>query len=213
MAKTHKIKTPKVLCLISGGYDSPVAAYLVKSRFEPIAIHFSIEPFTDNKPELKTRKLCKILGIKKLFVIKAGSSFAELVKKCNHRYYYVLSKRLMYRIAEIIAKKENCLYLVTGESLGQVSSQTLDNLTTIDKSVKITVLRPLLAYNKVEIINLAKKLKTYETSTGPEVCDRLGPKNPATRCDEKTILNEEKKLNIKKLASQAAKNAKSYSIH
>jgi len=203
----------KVLCLISGGYDSPVAAYLVSKRFRLTAIHFSIEPFTDNKPELKTKKLCNILGIKKLYVIQAGKIFAELVKKCNHRFYYVLSKRLMLRIAEKIAKKEKCKYLVTGESLGQVSSQTLDNLTTIDRAVKITVLRPLLAYDKNEIISLTKKIKTYEISTGPEVCDRLGPKNPATRCNEKTILKEEKKLKLSNLINTGVKNAKCQSIH
>ena len=203
----------KVLCLISGGYDSPVAAYLLKDKFEIIAVHFSIEPFTDNKPELKTKKLCKMLGINKLYVVKAGNIFAELVKKCDHRYYYVLSKRMMYRIAEKIAKKEKCKYLVTGESLGQVSSQTLDNLTAIDQAAKIIVLRPLLAYDKEEIISLSKKAGMYETSTGPEVCDRLGPKNPKTRCNEKQVKEEEKEANINKLVNDGVKNAKCESLH
>lgn len=207
------MKRDKALCLISGGYDSPVAAYLMKNKFELAAVHFSIEPFTDNKPEIKTRKLCKILGIRKLYVVKAGRIFAELVKKCDHRYYYVLSKRLMYKIAEGIAKKEKCKYLVTGEALGQVSSQTLDNLAVIDKAAKIIALRPLLAYNKEEIINIAKDIGTYETSTGPEVCDRLGPKNPKTRCDEKRIKKEEKKAGINKLVEEGRNNAECKSIH
>lgn len=202
----------KVLCLISGGYDSPVASYLVKDKFDLIAIHFSIQPFTDNKPELKTKKICSLLGIKKIYIVQAGKIFAELVKKCDHRYYYILSKRLMYRIAEQVAKKEKCSFILTGESLGQVSSQTLDNLSAIDSSVKITVLRPLLSYDKREIIDLSKRIGMYETSTGPEVCDRLGPKNPKTRSDQKAINMEENKLSIKKLVSIGVKNAKCENI-
>ena len=203
----------KALCLISGGYDSPVAAYLTRNNFDLTAIHFSIEPFTDNKPELKTKDLCRIIGIKKIYVVKAGKIFSELVNKCDHRYYYVLSKRLMYKMAEKIAKKEKCSCIVTGESLGQVSSQTLDNLAVIDKSVTITVLRPLLAYNKIEIINFAKRINTYVTSTGPEVCDRLGPKNPKTTCSDIIIKREEKKLSMNKLINEGVKNAKCESVY
>jgi len=203
----------KAICLISGGYDSPVASSIIKERFEPIALHFSIQPFTDSKPELKTKNICKLLGIKKIYVISAGKLFAEIVNKCNHRYYYVLSKRLMLRIAEKIARKERCSFIVTGESLGQVSSQTLDNLTLIDKAAKLTVLRPLLAYDKNEIISMSKDLCLYEISTGPEVCDRLGPKNPKTRCNEKSIKEEERKLSIPNLVSNGVKNAKCEYIH
>lgn len=203
----------KALCLISGGYDSPVAAHIMRNNFDLTAIHFSIEPFTDNKPELKTKNLCRIIGIKKIYVVKAGKIFSELVNNCNHKYYYILSKRLMYRISEKIAKKEKCSCIVTGESLGQVSSQTLDNLTAIDKSVTITVLRPLLAYDKIEIINLAKKINTYVTSTGPEVCDRLGPKYPKTTCNEAIIKKEEKKLSLNRLINEGVKNAKCESVY
>ena len=101
----------------------------------------------------------------------------------------------MIKKAEEIAKKEGCDFIITGESLGQVGSQTLSNLKTITSASKMTILRPLLAYDKQEILKLARNIGTYDISTGPEVCDMLGPKNPLTKSDIADILNEESKLN------------------
>lgn len=198
-------KTKKALLLLSGGIDSPVAGYLLKDKLNLAAIHFSIEPFTDKQQEIKSRRLAKMLGIKQLYVINVSKQFSEIVKECNHRFYFVLSKRLMFRIAESIAKKHGYDYLITGESMGQVSSQTLANLTVIDKSVKIQVLRPLLGYDKNETIRIAEQIKTYEVSKGPEVCDKLGPRHPATNATEEKVLEEEKKLDITNMIKEAIK--------
>lgn len=187
----------KALLLISGGIDSPVAGYLLKKELKIDAVHFSIEPFTDNSPEKKSRKLAELLGLKRFIVINVSDEFSEIVKECNHRLYFVLSKRLMLRIAEELAKKHGYDYIITGESIGQVSSQTLANLSVIDKAVKIPVLRPLLGYDKNEIIRIAEEIGSFELSKGPEVCDKLGPRHPSTNASLGSVLKEEEKLDIK----------------
>lgn len=205
----RKDKPAKVLLLISGGIDSPVAASILQDQgFEIIGIHFSQTPFTDNGPELKSIKACKKLKIKKLIVVEAGKAFQELATKCSHDYYFVLMKRMMLRVSEIIARKENIDYLATGEALAQVSSQTLENLYTIDEASKLQVLRPLLVYDKNEIIKIARKIKTFELSCGPEVCDVLGPKHPRTRSNLEDIKKEESKLDINSLAENIIKTKK-----
>ncbi|MEM4336597.1 MAG: 7-cyano-7-deazaguanine synthase [Candidatus Woesearchaeota archaeon] len=199
----------KGVLLLSGGFDSPVAGYLMKKEgIEIIAIHFSLEPFTDDSAEKKSIELAKKLGIKKIYVIKQGDVHAEIIEKCKHKYYYIIGRRIMWRIAEKIAKKEKCDFLITGENLGQVGSQTLDNMSVIDSAVKIKILRPLLCKDKVEIINLAKQITTYEVSCGPEMCCVLGPKHPATKSKLEDIQNEEKKLNIKKIINKSLKETK-----
>jgi tRNA uracil 4-sulfurtransferase len=200
------VKSMKLLALISGGFDSIVAAKIMKdNNAELAAVHFSLEPVTDNSPEIKAQKLCQLIGIKPLYVVTAGEIFAEIVNNCSHRYYFVLSKRLMMRIAERIAKTEKCDYLLTGESLGQVSSQTLKHLLLIQKAVDIEILRPLLCCDKIEIIRKAEEIGSFEISKGPEVCDLLGPKNPVTRAKEDVILKEEAGLNISNLIENALK--------
>ncbi len=190
----------KGLLLLSGGFDSPVAGYLMqKQGVEVLAVHFSSKLITDIESEKKSRKLAEFLGFKKNFVIDISKELIRIAKTCEHRFYFVLMKRFMYRIAEKVAKKEGCDFLVTGENLAQVSSQTLQNLSTIDKSVKIPVMRPLLGFDKEEIINLSKEIGTYETSCGPEHCDALGPVHPATRATEADILREEEKLDIEEI--------------
>lgn len=188
----------KGLLLLSGGIDSPVAGYMMKQRGIGLAaVHFSLEPITDNGPEMKCRKIVDRLGIEKLHIINVAKEYQEIASKCIHKHYFVLTKRLMYRIAEKIAKKEKCDFLITGENLAQVSSQTLENLVVINRAVEIPVLRPLLGFDKSEIIKTAEEIGTFEISKGPEVCDLLGPKHPSTRVDEKIVLEEEKELEFK----------------
>ncbi len=185
----------KAMLLISGGFDSPVAGYLIKEKnVEIIPIHFSYEPFTDNGPEIKAMTASKILGFKKPIVINISKECGKIAKECKHKLYFILTKRLMMKLAEKEAKKLKCDFLITGENLSQVSSQTLMNLNAITKAVKIQILRPLLTYDKEEIIKIARKIGTYEVSIGPEVCDVLGPKHPATTCNLEEIENEEIKL-------------------
>ena len=183
------------LLLISGGIDSPVAGHLLKEQGLNLgAIHFSLEPFTDDAAEQKCRRAAAMLGIPEILVVPAGPLFAEITKRCSHKLYFVLSKRLMLRIAEAYAKEHGYDALVTGENLGQVSSQTLPNLVAITKASHLPVLRPLIAYDKVEIVDLAEEIGTFHISKGPEICDVLGPKYPATAATVEEVDAEEAKL-------------------
>ena len=210
--KNNSKKTPmkkslkKALLLISGGIDSPVAGKLLQEKgFELKAIHFSQKPFTDDSPEKKCLKLCKMLGLKELIVVEAGEALKEISNKTHAEYYFVLMKRLMMRVSERIAKEKRMNFLATGESLGQVSSQTLSNLNTINQSTKMEILRPLLFKNKQEIIDLSKKFRYYEESIGKEACDILASSRPKTITNTKEVEEEEKKCNIETLVEKTKK--------
>ncbi len=190
----------KALVLLSGGFDSAVAAEMMQQKgIELVGLHFSYEPVTDDSPELKVRAACKQLGIKELMVVKAGHAFAEIASKCQHRLYYVLSKRFMLQVAEHVAKEKECSFLITGDNLAQVGSQTLPNLCAIDQATTLQVVRPLLGFDKREILDRARAIKTYELSKGPEVCDCLGPKYPATSSSVEQAMLEEEKINAVEL--------------
>jgi thiamine biosynthesis protein ThiI len=137
--------------------------------------------------------------------------FAEVLKdlttKCNHKDYFILSKILMFKTAELIAEKEKAKYLITGENLAQVSSQTLSNLNVITKNLKLEIFRPVLTFDKQEIINLAKKIGTYETSKGPEICCLLGPKSPSTKSNPEKIAAQLEKLELDKIMKESLNKA------
>ncbi|HLC80335.1 MAG TPA: 7-cyano-7-deazaguanine synthase [Candidatus Nanoarchaeia archaeon] len=201
-----KKKAETALLLLSGGFDSAVAAHLMQQKgLQLIALHFYNKHLSDINTIDKCKILCKKLKIKKLFLIPFDEEQAELVRKCEHRLYFVLMRRLMLRIAEQLAKKEKCTYLITGENLGQVASQTLSNMINTTKAVKMPILRPLLCYDKSEIMSLAKKIDTYETSKGPEICCLLGPKHPATKTSLREIEYEEKKIDLDNIISGCLK--------
>lgn len=192
------------LLLLSGGFDSPVAGHLMRTvrGMELDAIHFSYEPVTDDASVEKAARLAAHIGVRRLFVVRAGDAFKEIVKRCTHKLYFVLSKRMMMRVASELATREGCAWLVTGESLGQVSSQTLPNLAVIDDAATVPVLRPLIAFDKQEIIDRAKGIGTYEISVGPELCDVLGPKHPATAARLGQVVAEETYLDVPALVAQ-----------
>ncbi|HWG91609.1 MAG TPA: hypothetical protein VNZ52_12240 [Candidatus Thermoplasmatota archaeon] len=195
---------PRGLLLISGGIDSPVAGHLMQSQGLPLgAIHFSLEPFTDDAAEQKCRRAATVLGIPEIVVVPAGPLFAEIPKRCDHKLYFVLSKRLMIRIAEAYAREHGYDMLVTGENLGQVSSQTLPNLVAITTPAHLPVVRPLIAYDKSEIVDLAREIGTFDLSKGPEICDVLGPKFPATTSTVEEVDAEEAKLPLDDMIRKA----------
>jgi len=190
----------KALLLISGGIDSPVAGKLALEKgYKLNAIHFSQEPFTDDTPKLKSIALCKLLGLKEMILVNSGEEFKEIADKSYREYYFILIKRFMMRVAEKIAKDKGIDYLISGESLGQVSSQTLSNLNTINQSTKREILRPVLFMNKQEIINLSKKYNFFETSKGPEMCDALASGKPRTQSTIEQLNIEEEKCKIEEL--------------
>lgn len=196
----------KALLLVSGGIDSPVAGKLaIEKGYTLFAIHFSQEPFTDSTPRLKSLALCKLLGLKKMLVVNAGEEFKEIADKSYREYYFVLIKRFMMKVAEKIAEQKKIDYLITGESMGQVSSQTLSNLNTINQSTNIEILRPVLFLNKQEIIDLSKKYNYFETSKGPEMCDALASGKPRTQSTIEQLETEEEKCKMTELIESAVK--------
>ncbi len=202
------VSNMKGLLLLSGGFDSPVAGYLMKKQgVEILAVHFSSKFITDEESEKKSRVLAEKLGFK-FFVVDISQQLIRLSKECNHRLYFVLMKRLMYKISEKMAGKQDCDFLITGENLAQVSSQTLQNLSVIDKSVSLPVMRPLLGLDKQEIIDIAKEIDTYNISCGPEHCDALGPSKPITRAKIEEVLEAENEINIKDIVDNVLSTIK-----
>jgi thiamine biosynthesis protein ThiI len=203
----------RAMLLLSGGIDSPVAGHLLQAQgMELEAVHFSLEPFTDDSPERKAVALARALGIRKLLVVPAGPLFAEFTKHADERLYFVLSKRLMMRVASELARRRGCAFIATGENLGQVSSQTLQNLTSIDRASPLPVLRPLLAYDKIETIRIAERIGTFEISKGPEMCDVLGPKYPATSASLARVEKEEARVDVADLVKRAVEGVREVEV-
>ncbi len=197
----------RVLGLLSGGFDSPVALrLLIEKGAEVGAVNFSFEPFTDKKEVEKAEALGRKIGISEFFVVDIGKVLVGINKKIDNRYYFIIMRRLMLRIAERIAMENGYEYLATGENLGQVGSQTLKNLVTISECVKLPILRPVLCNDKEETLRKAKETGTYELSLGPEICCLLGPKNPATSSMIERIKREEEKFDADKAVEEALKS-------
>jgi len=195
------------VALLSGGIDSPVSIHLMQNRLEIIAVHFHQLPLTGKEEIEKVKDLAKVLQLKKIYLIPFAEVLKMLVEKCNHRDYYTLSKILMFRTAELIAEKEGAKFLITGENLAQVSSQTLSSLKTITKNLSLEIFRPVLTYDKQEIIDLAKKIGTYEISAGPEICSLLGPKNPSTKANLEKINSQLAKLDLNQIMNESLNKA------
>jgi len=196
------------LLLLSGGIDSPVAGFLAGRKTRITALHFSNEDFAGTESVEKAKKISKKLKFKKLIVIDLSKQLREIAEKCSPAYYFVLQRRLMLRVAEKVAVKEKCDFVVTGDSLGQVSSQTLANMSIISRAARILVARPLLGFNKLETTRLAEEIGTLEISKGPEMCDVLGPKHPSTHASLERIEEEEGKLEIDSLVKTAVSQVK-----
>ncbi|MBS3167403.1 hypothetical protein J4403_04335 [Candidatus Woesearchaeota archaeon] len=207
-----KFKRNKALLLLSSGIDSPVAGYLLKEQgTDLIPVHFDHYPLRQTK-ELKIDKLCKKLNFKNYYLVPYGNLQIEIIKKCNPRYRCVLCRRFMFKIAEKLAEKEKADYLATGENLGQVASQVLENMVNTDKSIKLIILRPLLCRDKQEVINIAKKIGTFEISITQNSCCGAVPQCPITKSKLNIILQEEEKLDVEKLVKEAVKNASLHRI-
>lgn len=162
----------KAMLLLSGGIDSPVAAYMMAKRGVRItAIHYVSPPYTSERAQLKVEQLCEKLtdycgGI--AFYCVPFTEIQEAIKdNCPEEYFTVIMRRLMMEIAQRIAEKDNCLALITGESVGQVASQTMSAIACTDAVCRIPVFRPLVGMDKTEIIEIARKIDTFETSVLP----------------------------------------------
>lgn len=200
----------KASVLISGGIDSPVAAWTMAKRGLRLdAIHFASPPYTSPRAELKVRTLLKKVaaysGTINLAVVPFTEVQDEIAQKCPEDYFTLIMRRMMMRIAERIAKSSGSLALITGESLGQVASQTLPALVTTDSVANMPVLRPLIGMDKEEIIAVSRHIDTFETSILPyeDCCTVFTPKHPKTRPTLALCEEAEKGLDIERLTQKA----------
>ena len=178
----------KALLILSGGIDSPVAAYeIMKRGIEVEAVHFASPPYTSEAAKGKVLELAKQVSVyqghMKVHILNFTELQLAIYKTAGDPYAVTLMRRMMFRLAERVAKDNKCLVLATGESIGQVASQTLESMVCINDVVHMPVIRPLVCYDKVEIIDLARKIGTYETSILPyeDCCTIFDPKNPVTK--------------------------------
>ncbi|MCI8349434.1 MAG: tRNA 4-thiouridine(8) synthase ThiI [Firmicutes bacterium] len=200
----------KGLVLLSGGIDSPVAAWMMAKRGMIIeAMHFHSYPYTSPRAQEKVEDLARILasycGRFKMHVINLLPIQEQIVEHSPEEETTILVRRFMMRIAERIAKDNDCMMLITGENLGQVASQTAEALVVTDASVKLPVMRPLIAMDKVDIMDKAKEIGTYETSILPyeDCCTVFLPKHPTTKPRLERILESESKLDCQALIEAA----------
>ncbi|MCI9009797.1 MAG: tRNA 4-thiouridine(8) synthase ThiI [Clostridia bacterium] len=200
----------KGLLLISGGIDSPVAGYMMAKRGMNVEyLHFHSYPYTNEQAKDKVIDLARLLSryalTDKLYTISVTRIQEEIHAKCAAELNVTLLRRFMFRIAERIAQRKEAKCLITGESLGQVASQTIEGMTSSGAVVTLPVLRPLVGFDKNEIIERAKKIGTYETSVLPfeDCCTVFLPEFPAIKPKLSFIEEEEKKLEVEILIAEA----------
>lgn len=192
----------KAISLLSGGIDSPVATYMIAKRgVEMEAVYFNAPPYTSERAKDKVKELGRIVsqfaGPIKLHIVNFTDCQLAIYKNCPHDELTIIMKRLMFRMAEDIAKKDDCQCIVTGESIGQVSSQTTFSLGVINEAVSdIPVFRPLIGMDKQEIVDISQKIGTYETSILPyeDCCTIFVAKHPVTKPTLEAIKESEEKL-------------------
>ena len=201
----------KGLLLISGGIDSPVAGYLTMKRGMKLdCLHFHSFPYTGEAAKEKVKDLTKIIGEYNgginLYVVSFTHIQEEIHKNCPEEYMITLMRRFMMRIAERLSEKIGAQTIVTGESLGQVASQTIESITSSNSVIEnLPVLRPLIAFDKIDIIDISKKIDTYETSILPyeDCCTVFLPKYPSIKPNLEKVKKAEERLDVEGLITEA----------
>ncbi|MBQ9085616.1 MAG: tRNA 4-thiouridine(8) synthase ThiI [Clostridia bacterium] len=206
------------LLLLSGGIDSPVAGYMMAKRGVRLdAIHFESFPYTSERAREKVLELARIVseyaGDIYVHVVSLTHIQEELVKACEEDYFTLLLRRYMMTIAERVARMKGCSALITGESLGQVASQTMQALGVTDAAVNLPVFRPCIGMDKEEIVTVARKIETFETSIQPyeDCCTVFTPKHPRTKPELEKVLVQENKLDFQALVEEAMGTM--YTVH
>lgn len=194
----------KAMLLLSGGIDSPVAGYMAAKRGVTIdAVYFHAPPYTSERAKQKVVDLARLVsrytGPIALNVVHFTDIQLYIYEKCPHDELTIIMKRFMYRIAQALAEKSGAMALVTGESIGQVSSQTLQSLAVINEVAVMPVIRPLISFDKQEIIDISEQIGTYETSIQPfeDCCTTFVAKHPVTKPNSGMIHKSEEKLSEK----------------
>lgn len=204
----------KGLLMLSGGIDSPVAGYLALKRGVRIeAIYFESPPHTSeaakNKVITLAKKLSEYSGYVKLHVVNFTAIQEAILRNCPREYLVTIMRRMMYRISERIASRNNCKVLINGESIGQVASQTLTSMSVINSVTKMPVIRPVACLDKLDIIDIAKSIDTYETSILPyeDCCTIFVPDHPVINPDISTSIEAEESFDYESLLKDAIVNS------
>ncbi len=194
----------KAMLLLSGGIDSPVAGYMIAKRGVKIdAVYFHAPPYTSDRAKQKVIDLAKLVsryaGPVYLHIINFTDIQLYIYEKCPHEELTIIMRRYMMRIAEMIAKENSCLGLITGESIGQVASQTVQSLAVTNEVCTLPVFRPLIGFDKMEIVDVSEKIGTYETSILPyeDCCTIFVAKHPVTKPNLNVIRRHEQNLEEK----------------
>ncbi|MGN0607320.1 MAG: tRNA uracil 4-sulfurtransferase ThiI [Oscillospiraceae bacterium] len=203
----------KAMMLISGGIDSPVAAYMMAKRGIHIsAVHFESPPYTSERARMKVEDLCRKLtpycGTIAFFCVPFTEMQEAIKDNCPSEFFTIIMRRFMMRIAQKIAEKDECLALITGESVGQVASQTLKAMACTDAVCEMPVFRPLAGMDKTEIVEIARKIDTFETSILPyeDCCTVFTPKHPKTKPSIKEIEAAEAEFDFSEILKKAIEN-------
>ena len=202
------------LLLLSGGIDSPVAGYMMAKRGMPLhAIHFHSFPYTSESAKEKVLTLAKLVSVYTgnivIYVVPFTKIQEEIHKHCDGDFMITLMRRFMMRISEKIAKENNLKAIITGESLAQVASQTIESITVTNGVIEdLPVLRPLIGMDKEDIMEISKKINTYETSILPyeDCCTVFLPEHPVIKPKLEKVLKEESRLDVLNLIEEAIKN-------
>ena len=209
----------KGMLMLSGGIDSPVAGYLALKRGVRIeGVYFESPPHTSEAAKNKVISLAKELtnysGYMKLHIVNFTEIQEAIYKNIPHEYLITIMRRMMYRISEILANKNNCKVLINGESIGQVASQTLTSMSAINNVIKIPVIRPVACFDKLEIIDIAKKINTYDTSILPyeDCCTIFVPDHPVINPIKEKCEEYEKLIDVELLLKNAIKNTETIKI-
>jgi tRNA uracil 4-sulfurtransferase len=204
----------KVACLLSGGIDSPVASYrMIKRGCKAVFIHFSGRPLVSRASEEKVQELVQLLTAyqyhSQLYIVPFGEIQREIVANAPAPFRVVLYRRIMIRIAEELARRENCWALVTGDSLGQVASQTAENLSVVEEAAELPILRPLIGMDKLEITEQAQQLGSFTISIEPDqdCCKLFVPLHPSTRTKVADIHRIERGLETSAFVKQGVEKA------
>ena len=205
--------------LISGGIDSPVAGYLMAKRGLTLsAVHFYSYPYTSERARDKvvelTRLVSRYAGPVRLHLVPFTEIQLAIYEKCPPKETTVLMRRLMMRIAEMLAERDGALALITGEALGQVASQTLESLCVTDDAVAMPVFRPLIGFDKEDIVTIAKRIGTFETSILPyeDCCTVFVPQHPVTKPEVKKLRESEAMVDFTPMIATALEKTETLAV-